>query len=183
MNRGLLGTASLNAELQALLNPSTPGAAGDAEIVRGTRSFRAGDKVMQIRNNYDLEVFNGDIGRVAAIDAESRSAQVRYDDRVVTYEYAELDELVLAYACSIHKAQGSEYAAVVIPLHTQHYVMLQRNLLYTALTRGKRLVVLVGTKKALGIAVRNNRIKERHMRLAERLRARGSSSQAARPGR
>ncbi len=167
MNRGLLGTASLNAELQALLNPGDGGYAG---IVRGTRSFRVGDKVMQIRNNYDLEVFNGDIGRVTAIDVENRSAQVRYDDRVVAYEYADLDEVVLAYACSIHKSQGSEYPAVVIPVHTQHYVMLQRNLLYTALTRGKRLVVLIGTRKALAIAVKNNRIQERFTRLAERLR-------------
>jgi len=167
MNRGILGTANLNAELQALLNP---GDVGDAGIVRGTRSFRVGDKVMQIRNNYDLEVFNGDIGRVVEIDAENRSARVRYDDRLVAYEYADLDEVVLAYACSIHKSQGSEYPAVVIPVHTQHYIMLQRNLLYTALTRGKRLVVLVGTKKALAIAVKNNRIDERYTRLAERLR-------------
>jgi len=176
MNRGVLGTASLNAELQALLNPSVAGGAGaggDVAVVRGTRSFRVGDKVMQIRNNYDLEVFNGDIGRVVGIDAENRSAEVRYDDRVVAYDYADLDELVLAYACSIHKAQGSEYPAVVIPVHTQHYVMLQRNLLYTALTRGKRLVVLIGTKKALAIAVKNNRIDERHTRLAERLRGTG----------
>jgi exodeoxyribonuclease V alpha subunit len=182
MNRGVLGTANLNAELQALLNPSGAGAAADAGVTRGTRSFRVGDKVMQIRNNYDLEVFNGDIGRVVAIDAENRSAQVRYDDRVVAYEYADLDEVVLAYACSIHKSQGSEYPGVVIPVHTQHYVMLQRNLLYTALTRGKRLVVLVGTRKALAIAVKNNRIEERFTRLAERLRD-GDSSRLERPRR
>jgi exodeoxyribonuclease V alpha subunit len=164
MNRGALGTANLNAELQALLNP------GDVGIVRGTRSFRLGDKVMQIRNNYTLEVFNGDIGRIVTIEPEERTVAVRYEERVVTYGYPELDELVLAYACSIHKAQGSEYPAVVIPVHTQHYVMLQRNLLYTALTRARRLAVLIGTRRALAIAVRNHRVDERHTRLAARLR-------------
>ncbi len=164
MNRGVLGTANLNVELQALLNP------GEVGIVRGTRSFRVGDKVMQIRNNYTLEVFNGDIGRIVAIDPEERRVGVRYDERLVTYEYPELDELVLAYACSIHKSQGSEYPAVVIPVHTQHYIMLQRNLLYTALTRGRRLVVLVGTRRALAIAVKNHRIDERYTCLAARLR-------------
>jgi exodeoxyribonuclease V alpha subunit len=168
MNRGLLGAANLNVELQALLNP------GESGIVRGTRSFRVGDKVMQIRNNYTLDVFNGDIGRIAAIDPEERIVTVRYDNRPVAYDYGDLDELVLAYACSIHKAQGSEYSAVVIPVHTQHFIMLQRNLLYTALTRGKRLVVLVGTRKALAIAVKNHRVDERYSRLAERLRAAGA---------
>ena len=124
---------------------------------------------MQIRNNYKLDVFNGDIGRIAAVDEENQRVVVRYEDRNVGYEYSDLDELVLAYACSIHKSQGSEYPAVVIPLHTQHYVLLQRNLLYTALTRGKRLVVFVGTRKAIAIAVKNDRVAARYTRLAARL--------------
>src|SRR4029434_7852853 len=146
LHRGLLGAANRNAELQALLNPR------GQSITRGSRTFRIGDRVMQLRNNYQLEVWNGDLGRVAAIDEEERQVTVTFDERRVYYDYADLDELVLGYACSIHKSQGSEFPAVVIPLHTQHYVMLQRNLLYTALTRGKKLVVLVGSGKALGLA-------------------------------
>lgn len=163
MHRGLLGAASLNAELQALLNPQ------GASIVHGSRLFRAGDKVMQIRNNYDLEVFNGDIGRIEAIDEEDRTVSVVFDGRSVSYERADLDELVLAYACSIHKSQGSEYPCVVLPIHTQHYVMLQRNLLYTGITRARRLVVLVGTKRALAIAVKNDETEARFTQLAARL--------------
>jgi exodeoxyribonuclease V alpha subunit len=166
MHRGLLGAANLNAELQALLNPR-----GES-ITRGSRTFRTGDKVMQIRNNYSLEVWNGDLGRIEAIAEETREVDVRFDDRVVRYDYADLDELVLGYACSIHKSQGSEYPAVVIPLHTQHYVMLQRNLLYTAITRARKLAVLVGSRRALAIAVKNSRLEERCTRLEERLRAR-----------
>jgi exodeoxyribonuclease V alpha subunit len=128
MHRGLLGAATLNAELQTLLNRS-----GDS-VTRGDRTLRVGDKVMQIRNNYDLNVFNGDIGRVREIDPVEQEVRAAFDGRLVTYEYGDLDELVLAYACSIHKSQGSEYLCVVIPLHTQHYMMLQRNLLY----RGSR---------------------------------------------
>jgi len=165
MQRGLLGVANVNAELQALLNPS-----GES-LVRGSRTFRGGDKVMQIRNNYDLNVFNGDIGRIRKIDPVEQQVQVEFDGRGVTYDYSDLDELVLAYACSIHKSQGSEYPCVVIPVHTQHYMMLQRNLLYTAITRGKRLVILVGSKRALAIAVKNNATEERCTMLAERLRA------------
>ena len=164
MQRGLLGVANVNAELQALLNPS-----GDT-LVRGSRSFRVGDKVMQIKNNYDLNVFNGDIGRIRKIDGIEQEVHVEFDGRAVMFDYADLDELVLAYACSIHKSQGSEYPCVVIPVHTQHYMMLQRNLLYTAITRGKRLVVLVGSKRALAIAVKNNAVEERCTMLAERLR-------------
>lgn len=166
MHRGLLGAASLNSEFQALLNPAGPA------VVRGSRLFRAGDKVMQVRNNYDLDVFNGDIGRVEQVDPAERSLDVRFDGRTVTYDYGVLDELVLAYACSIHKAQGSEYPCVVIPVHTQHYVMLQRNLLYTGITRGKRLVVLVGTRRALAIAVKNATLAERWTMLGHRLRGR-----------
>ena len=125
MHKGLLGSVSLNAELQALLNPR------GEQVGRAGRIFRAGDKVMQIRNNYELEVFNGDLGRIAEADPEAQEVTVLFDGRPVVYAYADLDELVLGYACSIHKSQGSEYPAVVIPLHTQHYVLLQRNLLYT----------------------------------------------------
>ena len=163
MRRGLLGAASLNAELQALLNPQ------GRSVVRGSRVFRVGDKVMQLRNNYDLEVYNGDIGRVAHIDAEEQQVEVRFDGRGVVYDFSDLDELVLSYACTVHKSQGSEYPCVVLPLHTQHFPMLQRNLLYTAMTRGKRLVVIVGTRRALAIAVRNASPLERKTRLAERL--------------
>jgi exodeoxyribonuclease V alpha subunit len=163
MHRGLLGAANLNAELQALLNPR------GASITRGSRTFRVGDRVMQLRNNYQLEVWNGDLGRVAAIDAEEREVVVRFDDRSVKYDYADLDELVLGYACSIHKSQGSEFPAVVIPLHTQHYVMLQRNLLYTAVTRGRRLVVVAGSRRAIAIAVKTERLLVRHTRLVERI--------------
>src|ERR1019366_4949325 len=120
--------------------------------------------------NYDLNVFNGDIGRVRAIDPVEQEVQVEFDGKAVTYDYSDLDELVLAYACSIHKSQGSEYPCVVIPVHTRHFMMLQRNLLYTAITRGKRLVVLVGSKRALAIAVKNNATEERCTMLAERLR-------------
>jgi exodeoxyribonuclease V alpha subunit len=164
MQRGLLGVSNVNAELQALLNPT-----GES-VTRGSRTFRVGDKVMQVRNNYDLNVFNGDIGRVRSLDPVEQEVQVEFDGRAVKYDYSDLDELVLAYACSIHKSQGSEYPCVIIPVHTQHYVMLQRNLLYTGITRAKRLVVLVGSKRALAIAVKNNKLDERHTMLAERLR-------------
>jgi exodeoxyribonuclease V alpha subunit len=164
MNRGLLGAANLNAELQAHLNPSPQA------LTRGSRTFRVGDKVMQIRNNYDLVVFNGDIGRVASIDTVEQELHVTFDGREVVYDYSDLDELVLAYATSVHKSQGSEYPCVVLPLHTQHYALLQRNLLYTAVTRGRKLVVLVGSKRALAIAVRNGTQQRRHTRLAARLR-------------
>jgi exodeoxyribonuclease V alpha subunit len=124
---------------------------------------------MQIRNDYDRLVFNGDLGRVLAIDAEEQVISVSFDGRPVQYEFSELDELVHAYAISIHKSQGSEFPVVVIPILTQHYMMLQRNLLYTGVTRARRLVVLVGSKKAIAIAVHNNRISERNTRLASRL--------------
>lgn len=166
MHRGTLGAANLNAELQALLNPH------GRELARGSRLFRTGDKVIQQRNDYDLEVFNGDIGRVVGIDEDARKVQVRFEERTVGYDAADLDALSLAYACSVHKSQGSEYPAVVLPLHGQHYVMLQRNLLYTAITRARRLVVLVGSRKALAQCVRNRRVEERYTRLAERLRDR-----------
>jgi exodeoxyribonuclease V alpha subunit len=163
MHRGLVGVASLNTELQMLLNPT------GKEVIRGGRCFRVNDKVMQIVNNYDKEVFNGDIGRVVGIENEDQKIVVKYDDRLVDYGWHELDELVLAYAISIHKSQGSEYPAVVVPLLTQHYIMLQRNLLYTAITRARKLVVLVGSRKALAIAIRNNKVQRRFTGLADRL--------------
>jgi exodeoxyribonuclease V alpha subunit len=162
-NRGPLGTEALNARLRDLLNPE------GVSVTRGGQTLRVGDKVMQIRNNYDLEVFNGDIGRVAAIDEVDHLVRVTLDGRDVIYDFASLDELVLSYACSIHKSQGSEYPCVVIPLHTTHYLMLQRNLLYTAITRAKRLAILVGEERALHIAVGNRRVRTRFTRLAERL--------------
>jgi exodeoxyribonuclease V alpha subunit len=163
MNRGPLGTDSLNAMLRDLLNPE------GATVTRGGHTLRVGDKVMQVRNNYDLEVFNGDIGRVLAIDEVDQIVTVAIDGREVAYDFGSLDELVLAYACTIHKSQGSEYPCVIIPLHTTHYVMLQRNLLYTALTRAKRLAILVGEERALRVAVGNKRVRPRFTRLAERL--------------
>jgi len=168
MHRGDLGTAALNAALQDRLNPGDPAA---PHIERGERQFRTGDKVMQIRNNYDKEVFNGDIGRILRVDPEEQEMTVRVDDREVTYDFSELDELTLAYAATVHKSQGSEYPAVILPIHTTHYPMLQRNLLYTAITRARRLLVLAGTKKAVAIAVRNDATLRRHSRLAERLAA------------
>jgi exodeoxyribonuclease V alpha subunit len=165
MNKGSLGVGALNTELQALLNPE------GTQLTRGNRMFRTGDKVMQLRNNYDLGVFNGDIGRVYAIETEDQTLDVRFDDRQVRYEAADLDELTLAYACSIHKSQGSEFPVVVIPLSTQHFVMLQRNLLYTAVTRGKRLVVIVGSSRAMAMAVNNGQHNVRFTQLADRLRA------------
>ncbi len=125
---------------------------------------------MQIRNNYDKEVFNGDIGRIVTIDTESQEVTISFDGRTVAYDYADLDEIVLAYAVSVHKSQGSEYPAVVIPILTQHYVLLQRNLIYTGVTRGKKLVVIVGTKKALAIGVKNNKTEKRYTYLNYRLR-------------
>ena len=150
MNRGGVGARSLNIELQSALNP-----AGDRKVERFGWTFAPGDKVMQIENDYDKEVYNGDIGFVSGVDPEEGELTASFDGRSLTYGFGELDTLVPAYAATIHKSQGSEYPAVVIPLMTQHYAMLQRNLLYTGVTRGKRLVVLVGQKKAVAIAVRN----------------------------
>jgi exodeoxyribonuclease V alpha subunit len=150
MNRGPAGAVALNQALQEALNPL---AAGAAALVRGTRTFRVGDKVMQLRNDYDKSVYNGDMGIVAALDAEDVTMVVRFDGRDVPYEASELDDLVLAYACTVHKSQGSEYPAVVIPFLTTHFVMLSKNLLYTAVTRGKRLVVLVADPRALTLAL------------------------------
>jgi len=149
MNRGGLGARALNVALQALLNP-----AAQPRIERFGWTYAPGDKVIQLVNNYDKEVFNGDIGRIEAIDTEEGLLRIDFDGRRVGYELGELDEIALAYATTVHKAQGSEYPAVVIPIAMQHFTLLQRNLLYTAVTRGKRLVVLIAEPRALSIAVR-----------------------------
>jgi exodeoxyribonuclease V alpha subunit len=166
MNRGPAGTIALNEALQAALNPR------GVALVRGARTYRVGDKVMQLRNDYDRNVYNGDVGIIASIDQEELGMQVRFDDREVAFEAADLDDLTLAYACTVHKSQGSEYPAVVLPLLTAHFVMLSKNLLYTAVTRGKRLVVLVCDPRALEIALSRGRREDRRTRLASRLRGR-----------
>ena len=162
MNRGGVGARSLNIELQAALNP-----AGDRKVERFGWTFAPGDKVMQIENDYDKEVYNGDIGYIDDVDPNAGEIIASFDGRSVTYGFGELDMLVPAYAATIHKSQGSEYPAVIIPVLTQHYPMLQRNLLYTGVTRGKRLVVLVGQKKAVAIAVRNVSGRRRWSKLSE----------------
>jgi len=162
----VLGVANLNKELQAVLNPG-----GKAEVRRFDTAFRVGDKVMQVQNNYTREVFNGDIGRVAEIDLDDQLVTVQFEGRSVDYDFNDLDELQLAFAISVHKSQGAEYPAVVIPVHTQHYTMLQRNLLYTAITRGRKLVVLVGSGKALWRAVTNMETRQRHSLLKWRLQS------------
>ena len=162
MNRGSLGARSLNLELQAALNPP-----GDRRIEKFGWTFAPGDKVMQVENDYENEVYNGDSGFVEDVDPEAGEVSVSFDGRRVVYGLGDLDSLVLAYATTIHKSQGSEYPAVVIPVTTQHYTMLQRNLIYTGITRGKRLVVLVGQKKAVAIAVRNVSGRRRWSKLRE----------------
>ena len=164
MQRGTVGAANLNQMLQEKLNPEGQG------LRRGGFLFKTNDKVMQIRNNYDKEVFNGDIGTVSSVSMEDRELAVTFDDRTVTYDVSELDELVLAYAATIHKSQGSEYPIVVMPVLMSHFVMLQRNLVYTGITRAKKILVLVGTKKALGYAVRNVTVTDRNTMLQERLK-------------
>jgi exodeoxyribonuclease V alpha subunit len=179
MNRGGAGARSLNIELQAALNP-----AGERKVERFGWTFATGDKVMQVENDYDKEVYNGDIGYVINVDSETAELTVTFDGRGVTYGFGELDVLVPAYAATIHKSQGSEYPAVIVPVLTQHYPMLQRNLLYTGVTRGKRLVVLVGQKRAVAIAVRNASSRRRWSKLDEWLRlasSGGSSFSRLRP--
>ena len=163
MQRGPIGTTALNAALQEALNPEGPA------LMRGSTRFRLGDKVMQIRNDYEKDVFNGDIGTVAAVDEDAQELVVRFEGRNVFYAQPQLDELRLAYAVTVHKSQGSEYPIVVLPVMTTHYIMLQRNLLYTAITRAKKVLVILGQKKALNIALRNVSGTRRNTRLAERL--------------
>jgi exodeoxyribonuclease V alpha subunit len=172
MNRGSLGVSELNQRLQAALNPPRP---GEAAIEKFGSRFSVRDKVIQTENNYDKDVFNGDIGQVSALNPDERELTVRFDQREVAYDFGELDELALAYAITIHKSQGSEFPAVVVPLAAQHYLLLQRNLVYTAVTRGKRLVLLIGQPKALAMAVANNRTQRRYSGLLFRLRAAGQA--------
>lgn len=163
MQRGVVGAANLNMSLQAALNPTA------VALSRGGYSFRQGDRVMQLRNNYDKEVFNGDLGYIESVDVEDRTLLVDFDGRSVEYELSELDELTLAYATTIHKSQGSEYPIVVLPVLMTHYVMLQRNLIYTGITRAKKICVLIGSRKALAFAIRNMAVLKRNTRLKERL--------------
>lgn len=165
MQRGVVGAANLNMALQTVLNP------GQMSLNRSGYSFRQGDRVMQLRNNYDKEVFNGDLGYIERVDMEDRTLFVCFDGRTVEYDVSELDELTLAYATTIHKSQGSEYPIVVMPVLMTHYVMLQRNLIYTGITRAKKICVLVGTKKALSFAIRNLSVLKRNTKLKERLNA------------
>jgi exodeoxyribonuclease V alpha subunit len=164
MNRGITGARGINQALQAVLNPP-----GEHSVDKFGNRFSVGDKVMQIENNYDRDVFNGDIGFVTGVDQDDEVLAVVFDGRVVSYPFGELDELVLCYATTIHKSQGSEYPVVVIPISTQHYMMLKRNLIYTGITRGKRLVVLVGQKRALAMAVKGKQVERRWSKLKERL--------------
>jgi exodeoxyribonuclease V alpha subunit len=166
MNRGPLGVHALNARLQETLNPLRP---AEPFTEKFGIQFRPRDKVIQTENNYDTEVFNGDIGQIVGVDTLEREVAIRFDEREIIYGFGELDEITLAYAMTIHKSQGSEFPAVVIPLATQHYLLLQRNLIYTAVTRGKQLVVLIGQEKALRIAVKNDRTEQRISGLPARL--------------
>jgi len=164
MTRGEVGTVNLNVVLQETLNPRK------TSIKYGGTTYKLGDKVMQIKNNYDKNVFNGDIGRIISIDEEDKLVTVSFDDSLVNYDFTELDQIVLAYATTVHKSQGSEYPIVVAPLVMQHYMMLQRNLLYTCVTRAKKVMVLIGTPQAIGVAVKNSKITKRNTKLAERLK-------------
>ena len=174
MHRGVCGVENINRQLQGALNPVGAKFSlklNEQQVERYGRVYRVRDKVMQIRNNYDKDVFNGDLGRIEVIDPVEQTLTVTMDERAVSYDFTDLDELLPAYCISIHKSQGSEYPAVIVPVLTQHYVMLQRNLLYTAITRARKLVVLIGSKKALSIAVHNNNTAARYTRLQHRLQA------------
>ena len=164
MHKGTVGAGNLNIQLQKALNPVK-----DEGVTRGNRNFMINDKVMQIKNNYDKEVYNGDIGRIIRINSESQEVVISFDGSDIGYDFTDLDEIVLAYAVSVHKSQGSEYPAIVMPILTQHYILLQRNLIYTGVTRGKKLVMIVGTKKALAIGVKNDKTQKRYTYLRYRL--------------
>jgi len=163
MHKGLIGTTHLNQVLQKVLNPNP------VTVETTGTAFKIGDKVMHLKNNYQKDVFNGDIGTISVVDLKEQLFSVDYYGRTVNYDFTETDEVSLAYAISVHKSQGSEYPAVILPIMVQHYVLLQRNLLYTAITRGKNLVIIIGTKKALTIALKNDMPKKRLSGLALRL--------------
>lgn len=164
MQRSVVGAASLNIALQEAINPT------GNNLSRGGFKYRQGDRVMQIRNNYDKDVYNGDIGTIQSVDLEDRSLKVQFEEKTIEYEDTELDELTLAYATTIHKSQGSEYPVVVIPLLMTHYVMLQRNLVYTGITRAKKICIIIGTTKALAYSIHNVTVLKRNTRLKERLK-------------
>lgn len=166
MLRGLVGTRNLNKVLQQLINPPSP---EKIEITRGETIFRTGDRIIQLTNDYEREVFNGDVGFINAIDTEEQEVIVQYAEREVTYDYADLNEIALAWSVTIHKSQGSEYPVVILPMYTQHYMMLSRNLLYTGLTRAKKLAIIIGSQKAIGMAVRSVNQKQRYTQLQQRL--------------
>jgi exodeoxyribonuclease V alpha subunit len=166
MRKNTLGTDNINLEIQKAINPH-----GDS-VTKGAYVFRTGDRVMQLRNNYDKEVYNGDVGFIKAVSASERSIVVNFDGRPVKYDGSELDELTLAYATTIHKSQGSEYPAVIVIMHTQHYMMLQRNLLYTAITRARKLVLLIGVPYAVSRAIETNVVRQRRTSIAEWLNVR-----------
>jgi exodeoxyribonuclease V alpha subunit len=166
MTRGVIGTRNMNLVLQQLINPPS---LDKAEIIRGGNTLRVGDRIIQLKNDYDKEVFNGDLGVVAEIDTTEQEVVIQFDGRDVTYDYADLNEVNLAYAVSIHKSQGSEYPVVILPLYLQHYIMLSRNLVYTGLTRAKKLAIVIGSHKAIAIAVKQKNERQRYTRLKERL--------------
>lgn len=166
MTRGVVGTRNLNRVLQQLINPPS---ASKVEIVRGGITLRVGDRVIQQTNDYQREVFNGDMGVVAAIDTTEQEVTVRYGERSVSYDYADLNEIALAWAVTIHKSQGSEYPMVILPVYMQHYLMLSRNLLYTGLTRAKKLAIVIGAKKAIAVALRQTSQQQRYTQLQQRL--------------
>ncbi|WDD36034.1 ATP-dependent RecD-like DNA helicase (plasmid) [Nostoc sp. UHCC 0926] len=166
MTRGLVGTRNLNNVLQQLINPPS---SEKIEVTRGGTIFRVGDRVIQLTNDYQREVFNGDVGFITTIDTEEQEVIVQYQERDVTYDYADMNEIALAWSVSIHKSQGSEYPVVILPLYTQHYMMLTRNLLYTGLTRAKKLAIIIGSKKAISMCVRSTKSQERYTRLRQRL--------------
>ena len=164
MHRGEVGTIALNRLLQEHLNPE------GRELTRGQRAYRIGDRVLQLRNNYDKDVFNGDLGRIVGFDTQDETLTAEFDGREIEYAFDELDEIGLAYAISVHKSQGSEYPAVVMPVVTQHYMLLQRNLIYTGLTRARKLAVLLGSRRAMHMGLGNERGRRRYTTLAARLR-------------
>lgn len=166
MTRGVVGTRNLNTVLQQLINPPTP---DKVEINRGGNLLREGDRIIQLTNDYNREVFNGDLGIIQAIDTVEQEVAVQYGERTVVYDYADLNEIALAWCVTIHKSQGSEYPVVVLPIYMQHYMMLTRNLFYTGLTRAKKLVIVVGAKKAISLAVRSTNHQQRYTRLQQRL--------------